>query len=197
MFGGFEYYTGEVDGKSQWGYYRDGAYERAFAVKGVPYWLFRVTSVTKHADTYYMALTVAGQWVYEARGESPWHPRRGMLVLTSEDGFRWSDGTFVAYTDVEETCDGSTTFCDWMPQVYAHYWVPESIISWPGRIAYTFSVRRTYWGFFYDYWFPAGPPYIPGSEGTYRLEPSEDEHPGFPVGGFRDYNTKMYWYKIP
>ena len=64
-------------------------------------------------------------------------------------------------------------------QVYGHYWVSDNVISYPGRIAYVFSVWKPYWGYFRDQWF-------------------EDE-PGYwidPGARFRNYNTKMYWFNV-
>ena len=58
-----------------------------------------------------------------------------------------------------------------------------------GRIAYIFSVWNSYRGYYFDYWFPEGPPYLPSSEGMYAIDR--------PDRRFRNYNTKMYWYKIP
>jgi hypothetical protein len=172
--GQFTYYAGTVDG---W----DPDEAKAVAVLGLRGWNASVSSVTKHGDNYYMAVAVTAQWLHEwSTRRLSWHPRRGMLVFRSADGCTWSDGHFVPYTDLSDLYDVTTTFFDWMPQqVYGHYWIPDSVFSEPDGIAYTFSVWKSYWGFFYDRWFVEGPSYV------------IDEN-----ARFRNYNTKMYWYFV-
>ena len=186
--GNFEYYvSGTGDGIVEWSSsFEDAAPLPSYALA---FSSFGVGSIMKHGDLWYMAVTILGDW---ARG-----PLSGMRVLISEDGFLWKDDAFVGgwdeyiplvdvhyveYSDIQEDCNRLSPgySCLSMPLVYGHYWVPAAVF--PGetsRVAYLFSVWNRYWNYFYDFWYVGDP----------RTGIAEEER-------FRNYNTKMYWYKI-
>jgi hypothetical protein len=167
--GAFQYFRGfeSGTGSTLWGSYSSAVDVLDLsAFQGA-----RLASVIEKGGTYYLAVTIG----YDGMGER-FH---GMIVLSCSDGFDWSEPEYVAYSNIADELDAEAPASSaWL--VYGHYWVPSVVFNDPTRIPYVFSVWKQYLGFHDDFFLASDPRRFPISDAE----------------RFREYNTKMYWYRL-
>ena len=167
----FEYFTGRdiATHCSEWGIYDDAS--PIITLPGVI-----PSSFTKRFGKYYMAALCGLEFPVNILGTEVKWASQGMCVLQSEDGFVWKQEDY----DYAEYSSTPTSFIPGM--VYGHAWVPKAVYPSNDYIPYVFSLWKSIYGYFDDFWFTSPVTLIT------KKHPIKTDH------RFLDYNTKMYQY---